>query len=85
MTWQRALVAANRVSYCVPVKIPEAAAHGVPVTITDEVDAYLGWRADIDILCCEESQQTAQACIQLYENAEPGRKDRAGARKYTYS
>ncbi len=75
----RVFVAANRVSYGVPLKVIEAAAYGVPVVTTDEINSYLGWRNGMDLLCGDEPSAFADACIQLYENADLWQQVRAAA------
>jgi O-antigen biosynthesis protein len=64
----RVFVAPNLVSYGTPIKVLEAAAYGVPIVTTDEVNSYLGWCKGFDILCSDEPAAFAEACIQLYED-----------------
>ena len=75
----RVFVAANRVSYGVPLKVIEAAAYGVPVVTTDEINSYLDWRDGIDLLCGDEPSAFADACIRLYENSDVWQRVRASA------
>jgi glycosyltransferase involved in cell wall biosynthesis len=78
----RLFVAANRVSFGVPIKVLEAAAHGVPVVTTDEVNWYLNWDNGSEILCADASAALADACIRLHEDPVLWRRirDRALAR-----
>jgi O-antigen biosynthesis protein len=62
------LVAANRVTFGVPIKVLEAAAYGLPVVTTNEVNSYLEWRNGTEILCDDEAVGFAEACIGLYED-----------------
>jgi glycosyltransferase involved in cell wall biosynthesis len=75
----RVFVAANRVGYGVPLKVIEAAAYGVPVVTTDEINSYLGWRNGFDLLCGDQPSVFADACIRLYEDPGLWNKVRAEA------
>jgi glycosyltransferase involved in cell wall biosynthesis len=61
-------VAANRVSFGVPIKVLEAAAYGLPVVTTNEVNSYLGWDNGTEILCDDAADGFAEACVRLYED-----------------
>lgn len=65
----KVFVAANRVSFGVPIKVLEAAAYGLPVVTTNEVNSYLGWDNGAEILCDDSAEGFAQACIRLYQDA----------------
>lgn len=75
----KVVVAANRFSYGVPIKVLEAAANGVPTVTTDEVNFYLGWRNGVEILCSDAPLTFAQDCIRLYEDSDLWHKVRSEA------
>jgi len=64
----KVFVAANRVTFGVPIKVLEAAAHGLPVVTTNEVNSYLGWDNGSEILCDDVAAGFAEACIRLHED-----------------
>jgi glycosyltransferase involved in cell wall biosynthesis len=64
----KVFVAANRVSFGVPIKVLEAAANGLPVVTTNEVNSYLGWENGTEILCDDAASGFAEACIRVYED-----------------
>jgi glycosyltransferase involved in cell wall biosynthesis len=64
----KVFVAANRVSFGVPIKVLEAAAHGLPVVTTNEVNSYLGWENGAEILCADSAAGFAEACIRAYQD-----------------
>lgn len=61
----RAFIAPTRYASGVPLKILEAAAHGVPVVTTSLPAGQLGWRAGREILVADEPAAFAAHCVHL--------------------
>ncbi len=66
----RLFVAPTRFAAGVPLKIYEAAAHGLPVVATPLLAAQLGWQPGTDLLTGESADAFADACAALYRDAE---------------
>lgn len=75
----RVFIAPTRYSAGIPMKVHEAAAHGLPVAATSLLAGQLGW-ADGEALAVGDTPVTfARACQHLYENAALWQTVRAGA------
>jgi len=64
----RLFVAPTRYAAGIPLKIYEAAAHGLPVVGTPLVSRQLTWRNDCELLVADGAQDFAAACIALYQD-----------------
>ena len=64
----RLFVAPTRFSAGIPLKVIEAAAHGLPVVATKLSGLQLGWREDHDLLLADDPEAFAAACITLYQD-----------------
>jgi GT2 family glycosyltransferase/SAM-dependent methyltransferase len=62
----RLFIAPTRFSAGIPLKIYEAAAHGVPVITTPLLSEQLGWSDGCELLSASSAQAFAQACARLY-------------------
>lgn len=78
---RRVFVAPTRFAAGLPVKVCEAAAHGVPVVATPLLASQLGWRAGRDLLVGDSAGAFAHACIELYRDRARWETVRAGALK----
>jgi len=63
---RRVFVAPTRFAAGVPIKVCEAAAHGIPVVTTTLLSSQLGWRAGEDLLVGDSADAFARACIAAY-------------------
>lgn len=61
----RAFVAPIRFSAGIPIKVYEAAAHGLPVVATSGLARQLGWRDDHELLTADDAEGLARQCIRL--------------------
>lgn len=62
----RVFVAPTRFAAGIPLKVQEAAAHGVPVVATDLIAEQLGWGARGELLHAATAEAFADACARLY-------------------
>jgi glycosyltransferase involved in cell wall biosynthesis len=62
----RVFVAPTRYSAGIPLKVIEAAAHGVPIVCTPLVARQLGWEAGTELLTAEKPDEFARAIASLY-------------------
>jgi glycosyltransferase involved in cell wall biosynthesis len=75
----RVFVAPTRFGAGIPIKVYEAAAHGVPVATTALIANQLGWRNGVELLSADNAQGLAEACIALYRDSELWRRIRSNA------
>lgn len=64
----RVFIAPTRFAAGVPIKVYEAAAHGLPIVCTSLLAKQLGWENDIDLLVADTPELFAKQCIRLYED-----------------
>lgn len=64
----RIFVAPTRFSAGVPLKVIEAAAHGLPIVATSLAGSQLVWKHDRELLLAEDEESFAAACVQLYQD-----------------
>jgi len=64
----RVFVAPTRYGAGIPLKVVDAARHGVPVVATGLLAAQLGWRDGVELLVGNTAEAIAEACIALYED-----------------
>ncbi len=64
----RVFIAPTRFAAGIPLKVHEAAAHGVPVVATPLIAEQLGWRDGQDILVGGDAQEFAAQCVRLYRD-----------------
>lgn len=62
----RVFIAPTRFAAGIPLKVQEAAAHGVPVVASELIAAQLGWGAQGELLSASNAEDFAQACARLY-------------------
>jgi GT2 family glycosyltransferase/SAM-dependent methyltransferase len=62
----RVFIAPTRFAAGIPLKVQEAAAHGVPVVASGLVAAQLGWAEQGCLLSADSAEDFAQACARLY-------------------
>src|SRR5207248_6502340 len=65
----RVFVAPTRFGAGIPLKIQEAAAHGVPVVTTSLMRKQLGWEEGVDLLTADDAPAFARRCAELYGDA----------------
>lgn len=61
----RVFVAPTRFASGIPLKVCEAAAHGIPCVLTPVLARQLGWRHDCEALVAETPDAFAHACLAL--------------------
>ncbi|MEP6779560.1 MAG: glycosyltransferase [Gemmatimonadaceae bacterium] len=64
----RVFIAPVRFSAGIPLKILEAAAHGVPTVATPLLAHQLSWREGTELLCASDAQRFANECARLYRD-----------------
>ena len=64
----RVFIAPIRFAAGIPLKIHEAAAHGVPVVFTPLLAEQLGWRDEEDLLVAGDTGGFAAQCARLYQD-----------------
>jgi GT2 family glycosyltransferase len=75
----RVFVAPTRFSAGIPLKIYEAAAHGLPTVATSLAGFQLDWTNGEELLLADDDENFAAACIQLYRDQELWHRLRQGA------
>ena len=66
----RVFIAPTRFAAGIPLKVIEAARHGVPVVATSLVAEQLGWRNGVELLVADSAADFAAACVALASDAE---------------
>jgi glycosyltransferase involved in cell wall biosynthesis len=64
----RIFVAPLRFTAGIPLKVYQAAAHGVPIVLTSQLVRDLGWNDGEETLVADAAGDFAEACFQLYNN-----------------
>ena len=64
----RLFIAPTRFAAGIPLKVVEAAAHGVPVVCTSLLSRQLGWTPDVELLAADTPDAFADACARLYRD-----------------
>jgi glycosyltransferase involved in cell wall biosynthesis len=64
----RVFVAPTRYAAGIPIKVIDAARHGVPVVASSLVAGQLGWRHGIELLTADTAPEFAAACVALYSD-----------------
>jgi glycosyltransferase involved in cell wall biosynthesis len=64
----RLFVAPTRYAAGIPLKLLEAAAHGVPIVCTSLLAEALGWRAGHELRVADDAQGFELACRELHED-----------------
>jgi GT2 family glycosyltransferase len=75
----RVFVAPLRYAAGIPLKVYDAASHGVPVVCTPLLAAQLGWRPGVELLTAEDPPAFAEACLALYRDPQLWGRVRAAA------
>jgi len=75
----RVFVAPTRFATGVPIKVYDAAAHGVPVVLTPVLAEQLGWRHEEEVLVGETPQEFAAQCLRLHSDEDLWRHVRSRA------
>jgi glycosyltransferase involved in cell wall biosynthesis len=65
----RVFVAPTRFSSGIPLKVLDAAAHGVPTVMTPLLAAQLGWQDGMETLVSDEPEMFADRCVLLHSSA----------------
>lgn len=66
----RVFVAPTRFSAGIPLKVVEAAGHGIPVVSTSLLAKQLGWKEGQELLVGDTPESFAQQCKLLYQDSE---------------
>ncbi len=66
----KAFIAPTRFSAGIPLKIIEAAAHGIPVVCTTQLAAQLGWKHEVEALASDTAMGFAEQCARMYHDPE---------------
>jgi O-antigen biosynthesis protein len=64
----RVFIAPTRFAAGIPLKVYEAAAHGVPSVVTPLLAEQLGWCNEEDLLVGGDAQEFAAQCVRLYRD-----------------
>ena len=65
----RIFIAPTRFAAGIPLKVVDAAAHGVPAVVTPLLASQLAWTPGEDLLVGDGPQAFAESCIRLFEDA----------------
>jgi len=75
----RVFIAPTRYAAGIPMKVHEAAAHGLPCAVTSLLAGQLGWADGVAVTVGDTPEAFARACQRLYEDAAVWEAVRAGA------
>ena len=75
----RVFVAPTRYGAGIPLKVVDAARHGVPVVGTTLIAAQLGWRDGHELLVADTPDAMAEACVALYQDERLWERLRSGS------
>lgn len=75
----RLFIAPTRFAAGSPMKVHEAAAHGLPVVATSLLGRQLGWTDGRELLVADDPDAFAAACARLYDDADLWERLRANA------
>jgi O-antigen biosynthesis protein len=75
----RIFVAPTRFAAGIPLKLCEAAAHGLPIVTTGLLADQLGWRDGIEILVADSARDFANQCLRLDRDGDLWERLRANA------
>lgn len=75
----RVFIAPTRYAAGIPMKVQEAAAHGLPAAVTPLLAGQLGWADGQAVTVGESAEAFARACQRLYQDAGLWEAVRAGA------
>ena len=75
----RVFIAPTRFAAGIPIKVLDAAAHGVPVVATPLLARQLGWKDGVELLVAGSASEFAAKCVALHEDPELWEKIRDGA------
>ena len=78
----RVFIVPTRYAAGLPYKAHEAAAHGVPMVVSDVIARQLDWRDGEDYLVATDSDLFAANCIRLYRDGDLWEKLRSNALKH---
>lgn len=66
----RIFIAPTRFAAGIPLKVPEAAAYGIPVVLTPILEKQLDWRHEQEVLVGDTATEFAKQCRRLYTDKE---------------
>ena len=72
-------IAPSRFAAGIPLKILDAAAHGMPIVATSLLGQQLGWTNGEELLLADTAEDFAENCIKLYTNPDLWQKLRDNA------
>ena len=75
----RVFIVPTRYAAGIPFKAHEAAAHGVPLVVSQLIGEQLGWRSESECVIAIGAMQFADACCRLYQDEELWSRIRAAA------
>ena len=79
MTLHKYFIAPSRFAAGIPLKIVDAAAHGIPIVSTSLLGQQLGWTNGEELLLADNAEDFAECCIKLYNDPELWQKLRDNA------
>jgi glycosyltransferase involved in cell wall biosynthesis len=75
----KVFIAPARYAAGIPLKIYDAAAHGIPIVATSLLGRQLGWTNGQELLTADNAEDFAENCVKLYNNSELWQKLRDNA------